>query len=215
MPLPELSLSTLSRTVDHWLLRPPVRASDGPDDRELFVLDAPYQRGSVWTVDQRRALIKSILMGLPVGSVTVPSCPTSRAGGSYRVIDGKQRVEAIRAFVAGEFGIPREWLADRAVSERCQEDDPITWAQLSDYGRRKLENSSLPALEFDSALRWIHDPQHPKAIARNNEWYAVRRSEEQMLAAEAELYGLLNGGGTPQTEADMANAAELAKGSVG
>ena len=41
------------------------------DRGEWMDLNAPYQRGSVWTLDMRRNLIKSLLMGLPVGSIIV------------------------------------------------------------------------------------------------------------------------------------------------
>lgn len=207
MALPELHLSSLSYVAEHYLER------EGSTDPK-FDLEAPYQRGSVWTLDQRRALIKSLLMGLPIGSIILARLPYAEGRASYRVIDGKQRVEAIRAFVAGDFSVPREWFADRALSEPDSDFDAVRWQELSGYGRRRLLNAALPCLEYDSNLRWVHDPTHPKAIARSNEWYPVTRTDDEALAAEAELYGLINGGGTPQTEADMANAATFAEGSV-
>lgn len=210
MPLPELSLQTLSSPADFYLLR-----YEGDDGKgEKFILDAPYQRGAVWTTDQQRALIKSMLMHLPVGNVVLAQLPYKEGRCTYRVIDGQQRIRALRAFVAGEFHIPADWLPDRSLDGPPRALTNVRWEDLSKVGQRKLENAQLPAFIFDSQARWVYDPTHPKAVARKNDWYTERRTEDEMLAAEAELFGLLNGGGTAQTPETMAHAAELAKGSI-
>lgn len=217
-PLPEIQLSSLAYTAMHWLPR---------EDYDPFDLDAPYQRGSVWTVEQRQALIKSLLMGLPIGAIIISALPYTekRKGSVYRVIDGKQRVETIRAFANDEFGIPRWWLQPDYIGERfsCPDDTNgdgdcgkrycpycgneaslIRWSGMSQRAHRRFEmGTMMPALEFNAEREIVGKDAKGRWIFRN-------RSEAEMLQAEAEIYGLINGGGTAQTPEDMARAASIA-----
>lgn len=211
MPLPELSLSSLAYTADHYIERPDSRPGDAPK----FDLEAPYQRASVWTDDQRVALIKSLIMGLPIGTVVIGKLPFKPGRAHWRVIDGKQRIETLRAFWADEFAVPSEWFREYELAEGLGHLADRRFSELSQAGQRRIGNHTVSALEFDSATRWVWDPEHPKAKERGSSFYTVRRTPEQMLAAEAELYGLINGGGTPQTDEDMAHAASFATGVEG
>lgn len=42
-------------------------------DDETHFFDPPYQRGAVWTLTQKRALIKSFVSNLPIGAVIISS----------------------------------------------------------------------------------------------------------------------------------------------
>lgn len=191
-PLPELSLAARNYTASHWL----------PHDRDSLDLDAPYQRGSVWDVERRRNLIRSLLMGLPIGAVVVAQLPYTRDR-NVRVVDGKQRIEALRAFFAGDVTVPGWWFdpADLADGEAARGRD-VTAADLSDRGRRVLENKSFPSLEFDSATEYTRRP--------DGSWDRRTRTEEEMVAAEAAVYLLVNFGGVAQTDRDRARAETIA-----
>jgi len=158
----------------------------------------------VWTLDQRRALIQSLYTGVPVGNIIVSKLPF-RAGNPYhyRVIDGKQRIETVRAFAASEFTVPGWWFTHDLTVRRSGE---ITWEDLTDSGHRHFTMATpLPALELDAANEWLGRDEYGKRGRR-------KRSDAEILAAEAEVYLLVNGGGTMQSESDMARAAEVASG---
>ncbi|RTL42914.1 MAG: DUF262 domain-containing protein [Burkholderiales bacterium] len=79
-------------------------------ERQLMSLVLPpWQRPSVWDAQRQRAFIEGILLGFPPGAiVTVEPDWTSGPGGhavvkkgSGWLIDGQQRVTAIREFVEG------------------------------------------------------------------------------------------------------------------
>ena len=83
---------------------------------DCLELHAPYQRGSVWTVQQRQLLIKSFLLGVPVPTVIVNDRYSAGFVGEdgvadvrYAVVDGKQRVETILAWFADELAVPASW----------------------------------------------------------------------------------------------------------
>jgi len=65
-----------------------------------YDLNAPFQRASVWTTEQRVNFIKTLIKQLPVPPVFINS-PKS-AMDKMLVIDGKQRLEALMAFVQDE-----------------------------------------------------------------------------------------------------------------
>lgn len=154
-----------------------------------------YQRGSVWTDDQRMALVRSWLMGLPIPSVVINdrifgSWPSDRQGPlggyAYSVIDGKQRIETAMAWFAGGFAVPASWFAAGDVLEtEITEDGPyVRYTGLTLAEQRHQGNSfMLPAVEAKVAT----------------------------LEQEAELYLLLNGAGTPQSDEAMANALRVAE----
>jgi hypothetical protein len=80
--------------------------ADKPDRLDL---NPPYQRGSVWGVERKRNLIRSLLMGLPIGAVFLNSRHIMQPD---RVVDGKQRIEAILDFLGDGLAVPAEWFAE-------------------------------------------------------------------------------------------------------
>jgi len=145
-------------------------------------LNPPYQREEVWSEEQRVNLIKSILQGLPIGVIFLNSRDIMEP---VRVVDGKQRILAIRSFLDGDLAVPREWFADEA--ERPEYPDiktsvtsaVVTGLDLAPRGRRHFEINAIAT-------------------------YETRFETED---EERELYLRINFGGVPHTEADLARAA--------
>lgn len=195
MPLARLHLQPLATPVSNYTFR----AGDNTYD-----LDAPYQRGSVWTLEQRRALIKSILMGLPIGSVIVSEQPFAPGRAHFRVIDGKQRIETIWAFTSDEFTVPAEWFRadDVATTVDVDGEAHVAFSGLTERGQRTFENSPFPTLRADLLIERSENP--------DGSWTNRRRSDDEVLIAEAEVFLLINAAGTDQTPDDLARAAGIA-----
>lgn len=185
--LPKVHLEPVSSPVDTFL----------PRDEDHIDLGAPYQRGSVWTDEQRRNLIRSLLMGIPTGTVIVAEQPVSTAR-YLRVLDGKQRIEAIRSFAAGSLAVPAAWFDDADLNGDVNTD--VTFADLSARGGRMFRNTPFPHLRFRSHVEMAVDPD-------TGRWTHRDRTTDEALAAEAVVYDLINFGGTPHTDDDRARAA--------
>lgn len=81
----DLSLETVARMVDEGLI-----------DTE-----PGYQRRERWNRDRQSALIESFLLNIPVPPIYL----AEDGYGTYSVIDGKQRVTAVRDFLRGDYGL--------------------------------------------------------------------------------------------------------------
>lgn len=186
-PLYHMSLGATNRFAEFF-----VRTVERGD----MTLDAPYQRGLVWTDDQRIALVRSWMMGLPIPVVIindrthgawVRNVADEDLGPAYAVIDGKQRICTAIAWFAGDFAVPASWFPPEHVETTEDTDDGpyVRYTGLNRVGQRFAENRCvLPCAE----------------------------GRLESVEAEAEVYLLVNGGGTPQTDEDMANAAQVAAG---
>jgi hypothetical protein len=196
-PLPELPLQTSNRQVMHFL--------DNWRDDEFFDLDAPYQRGSVWDDDRRRALIRSVLLRLPFGAITTARMPY-KPGSSFseRVVDGKQRILALRAFSNDDLAVPGHWFSADQLGDPAMRAGDVRYSDLSDPGRRGFESAPVANTEFDPAkIAYLDD---------DGVWQHRKAGDDEILRREAELFGLINGGGVDQDAETMARARAIAEG---
>lgn len=70
-------------------------------------IDPDFQRGHVWTEDQQRAYVEFKLQGGRAGSLILFNCVgwSSDYRGPFVLVDGKQRIEAVRKFMRSELPI--------------------------------------------------------------------------------------------------------------
>lgn len=176
MALTHLSLQSYNHTVMHY-------AADYARDK--FDLNAPYQRESVWDDERRVNLIRSFMMGLPTGIITINRNPNAfdMDKAPYTIIDGKQRIEALRAFVDDKLAVPAEWFEARFLLDPAA-NGPILYSELSETGRRYFSNFGISTSEASVAT----------------------------TAEEAEIFRLINTGGVEQTEESLARAESIERG---
>jgi hypothetical protein len=119
-----------------------------------WVLDAPYQRGRLWSEEQNRNLIMSLLQGIPVGVIFANF--RGWEDSSRYVVDGKQRISAIRDFVGGKLQVPSEWFEPADLESK---DEMVSYEGLSERGKRGFDSltvqvaeSKLPDLQAEAKL---------------------------------------------------------------
>lgn len=64
-------------------------------------MNPPYQRSSVWTLDQREAFMGHLLSGGEIMPIIIQCVPD---GGPREVLDGKQRLETMLGWMKGQWG---------------------------------------------------------------------------------------------------------------
>jgi hypothetical protein len=188
-PLDVLSLSTGDRQISE--LARSFRESFGVD------MNPPYQRGRVWTEDQKIGLVRSWLTGTPTGVVILNDRATpgwDDANGTsgyddglpvYACIDGQQRLTTAYDWFDDAFAVPASWFAaeDVTVTEDTDDGPYVRWSGLTLPRQRHFKNRAH---------------------------LTVATAHVNTVQEEAAVYVLVNGGGTPQTDADMDNAARIA-----
>lgn len=79
-----------------------------------------FQRGLVWTTEQKIKFIESMVGRLPIGEYTVHRTPDDK----YEVLDGQQRWDAIFSYIADEFRV-----------------NGYLWSELNDISRMYFEDT--------------------------------------------------------------------------
>jgi len=86
-------------------------------ERKEIKLDPPYQRmGGVWTKEKKQLLMDSILNDYDIPKIyfhVFDRESKSKTGVSYAVIDGRQRLETIWAFIKGKFTLSDDFIYQR------------------------------------------------------------------------------------------------------
>jgi hypothetical protein len=179
--LPELRFDQSIRTlgeVTRWL-----------SETEEFPieLNPAYQRAEVWDEERKTNLIKSVLMGLPIGGIYINNRKADYSE-PRRCIDGQQRLRALSEFINGDFAIPTAWVDDRALGDYrvVPEDYTAETIRYTDFG--------VPGQRFFCF--------NTLAVYETN-----LKSERE----EAELFLLINFGGVPQSDEDWARAESVAR----
>lgn len=95
----------------------------------LVLLDSDFQREEVWKLQQKRELIESILMGLPLPIFYFNEDKT----GKLIVIDGRQRLSAIFSFLNNEFALDNLKILDEFNKKRFRDLEPVYQSKIEDY----------------------------------------------------------------------------------
>lgn len=150
-----------------------------------LLVDTPYQRGDVWTEEQRRNLIKSLIMGIPTPAVILNARHLVRewratdpnADIGWSCIDGKQRLTTFVQWYSGQLAIPTAWLGSGFVGE-ADDQTMVYFHGLTPAGQRYMSRWTIPLAE--ATLPTLDD--------------------------EIDVYMLINRAGTDHAPAELARA---------
>ncbi len=155
-------------------------------ERGRLELSPPYQRGEVWGLTRQRMLIRSMIEGLPIGSIVVndrtrapqawPDAAAGRAP-SFAVIDGKQRLLAIFAWLSGDLTVPASWFNQELVGCYSTGEDG-------------------PYVAIDDLVSGMHSRWENKPLS-------TLEAHVSSLDEEREIFERINFGGVPQGSADL------------
>lgn len=72
-------------------------------------LDPPYQRRSVWTLKDKQYFLDTLLRNYPSPAIFLHKKIDETGKATYHVVDGKQRIETILAFVSDKIRIAKDY----------------------------------------------------------------------------------------------------------
>ena len=113
-----------------------------------LIVDRSYQRRSVWGERDRVRLIETILLNLVVPSVYFWNSETDPDTGKsiLHIVDGQQRIEAIKQFVSGQLKLKTNYLLEDETKERFGNK---TFEQLSSESKKDFWDYKLSVIEIE------------------------------------------------------------------
>ena len=116
-----------------------ITISNLANQKNIYNRNPPYQRGDVWTDDWKKALIHSILNGLPLAPITLVQRDDDNGEQEFLVLDGKQRLSAVFDFIEDKFRITLSF-GDKTISlsyseiiQKAKDKKYEFYAQLQKY----------------------------------------------------------------------------------
>ncbi|NJD68810.1 MAG: DUF262 domain-containing protein [candidate division NC10 bacterium] len=112
-----------------------------------LLVNRSYQRKLVWSVDEKRQLIDSILKGYPIPLILLAERPDVHGSGRFEIVDGIQRFNAIFTFIENYFDYEGKYfdVTEFARAKQAADDgvflpvyampllSPVECANLLDY----------------------------------------------------------------------------------
>lgn len=119
-------------------------------------LEPAFQRQSVWSHRDRSRLAESILAGFPIPAVFFHIQEGRGGSVSYDVIDGKQRIESILAFVNHSDFDHWDFISARVENEEGVE-ARLEWRGMSNTQKYEFNNYRIQAIEVSGDLGDVID----------------------------------------------------------
>lgn len=109
--------------------------------RGVIDLQPNFQRGEVWSRSKQQRLIDSVLRGWHIPPVHL----VAREDGGYDVLDGQQRLTALRDFVLGKFGVDGNIDPQNAQMRALH---GLRYGELPDAVKARFDTFSIRVLEL-------------------------------------------------------------------
>lgn len=120
-------------------------------------LEPGFQRKSVWTINDRKKLMQSILQNYPLPSIFLYRRTDAKGGLMYDVLDGKQRLESIFMF-AGIGKFRRDKYEIKANIGDGDKDEVWNWTRLQRTGyEHMITGYPIQTIEVSGELSDIID----------------------------------------------------------
>ena len=148
------------------------------DSGEVINLRPEYQRRLRWTTPQKSRLIESLLLNIPVPPVFFYESDAAR----YEVMDGQQRLNAVREFIAGDFS-----LAGLSILKPL---NGLRYSSCPPRIKRTLERASIAAIVL------LLESEPAEHVPRSMTLTDIRRF----------IFDRLNTGGTKLNSQEIRNA---------
>jgi hypothetical protein len=155
-------------------------------------LQPDFQRGEVWGPPKKRRLIDSILREWHIPPVHVIVDPESER---LEVLDGQQRLAAIRDFFNNELAIDGSF---KPTDERISKLDGLVYEQLPQIVRRRFENYTIRIIRIEDftpeepgeLFYRLNQPTNLTSAEQRNAFYGPSRRQVKELVSNFESYGL-------------------------
>lgn len=154
-------------------------------------LQPNFQRGEVWGKGKKQRLVDSVLRGWHIPPIHVIQVPSSE---KQEVLDGQQRLAAIRDFIEGHFPINGE---QEPLEKYIQVLDGLYWKDLSAEIQAKFEDFTIRVLtisdykprEPGELFYRLNQPTNLTSAEQRNAYFGEARQQVKSLTEYMEEVG--------------------------
>ncbi|MEO4047407.1 DUF262 domain-containing protein [Pseudomonas sp. CAU 1711] len=111
-----------------------------------FIVNRQYQRKLVWTTDEKRKLIDSILQGYPIPLILLATNTDEEGNKTYEIIDGMQRLNAVFSYIENIFSSNDKYFNVEQLARA---------KQLAERGQITAHQNQENLLDDDSCARLL------------------------------------------------------------
>lgn len=160
-------------------------------DEHDYDLQPDFQRGDVWTDSKQKRLIDSILRGWHIPPVHL----VAREGGLSDVLDGQQRLTAIRDFLRGDFAVDGKI---EPASEFIASLHGLRFGELPDEVKKKIKRFTIRVFELEDyspdepheLFFRLNQPTNLTEAEKRNAFIGPPRNEVKRLVGSATEMGM-------------------------
>jgi hypothetical protein len=156
-----------------------------------YDLQPDFQRGDVWTPPKQKRLIDSVLRGWHIPPVHL----VARAGGLSDVLDGQQRLTAIRDFLRGDFAI------DGSIEPHDAEIKALhglRYGELPDQVKKRIKRFTIRVFELTDyspdepheLFFRLNQPTNLTEAEKRNAFIGLPRNQVKDLVRLASAHGM-------------------------
>jgi len=162
---------------------------------ERLDLQPNFQRGEVWGMQKKQRLIDSILRGWHIPPVHVIESENSS---KQEVLDGQQRLAAIRDFLDDEFAIygdqdPVDQYIVKLNGKRWSDLSPDTRSKIEDFTIRVLTISDYKPGEPGELFYRLNQPTNLTAAEQRNAYFGEARQQVKEISEKMIELGFSRG----------------------
>lgn len=158
-------------------------------------LQPDFQRGEVWSTPKKQRLIDTILRRWHVPPIHL----VARGDAKFDVLDGQQRLTAIRDFVGGEFAVdgriePQEYAIQSLHGLRYEKLPPAARDQFDAFAIRVFELHDYKPDEPHELFFRLNQPVTLTEAEKRNAFIGPARNQVSELVNRAAADGLMTAG---------------------
>jgi len=117
-----------------------------------FLVNRTYQRKLVWTPNEKRQLIDSILRGYPIPLILLATESLSDGTKQFEILDGMQRLNALFAFIENKFHVNEKYFDVEQLSRAKQHAEEGDFSVVSDPEELLDQNECANFLDYTLAV---------------------------------------------------------------
>ncbi len=106
--------------------------------QQNFLVNRRYQRKLIWTIEEKKSFIDSLIQGYPVPLILLAEINSTENNKKFEIIDGMQRMNAIMSFIEQEFDVDGKYFNLDTMADTKLLKDEGSIEQKQDILDRKI-----------------------------------------------------------------------------